>query len=101
MTKDRTAAARGSIPYTLQWVTPSSTQNCPFPCGIWTPSNTWFLGSTRVHTQNGITIGSAIFGRLTNMTDLNSLSVIAGHIYVRSTAMQPKNVIATSTVSSI
>jgi len=23
-------------------------KNCPFPLGIWAPSNTWFFGSTRI-----------------------------------------------------
>jgi len=32
----------------------------PFQWGIWAPSNTWFLEPTRVHTPNGISIGSAI-----------------------------------------
>jgi len=32
--------------------------------GIWTPSNTWFLRSTRVSIPNGITIGSAVFAQL-------------------------------------
>ena len=41
-------------------------QNCPFPWGIWTPSNTWFLGLT---TPNGIYIGSAVFAGLTIVTD--------------------------------
>jgi len=28
------------------------------------PPNTWFLGPTRVHNPNGISIGSAVFARL-------------------------------------
>ena len=32
---------------------------------MWTPSNTCFLGPTRVHTANGILIGSTIFAQLT------------------------------------
>jgi len=32
-------------------------QNCPFPWRICTPSNTWFLGPTRVLNPNGISIG--------------------------------------------
>ena len=36
----------------------------PFPCRIWTPSNTWFLGPTRAHNPNGISIGSAVFAQL-------------------------------------
>ena len=43
--------------------------NCPFPWGILAPSNTWFLGPTRVHIPNGISIGSAVFIRLTAVTD--------------------------------
>jgi len=33
------------------------------------PSNTWFLGPTRVLNPNGISIGSAVFAGLTSMTD--------------------------------
>jgi len=33
--------------------------------GIWTPSNTCFLGGTRVHNPNGILIGSAVIAQLT------------------------------------
>jgi len=29
--------------------------------GIWTPSNTWFPGPTRVHPPHSISIGSAVF----------------------------------------
>jgi len=32
---------------------------------MWTPSNTWFLGPTGVHTANGISIGSTIFAQIT------------------------------------
>jgi len=28
--------------------------------GIWTPSNTWFLGATEVLNPNGISIGAAV-----------------------------------------
>jgi len=40
-------------------------QNCPFPwlCGSVPSSNTWFLGFTRLSIPNGISIGSAVFGR--------------------------------------
>ena len=37
--------------------------------GITPPSSTWFLGSTRVHSPNGIWIGSAVFTGLTVITD--------------------------------
>ena len=32
--------------------------------GVWAPSNTCFLGPTRVHNPKGITIGSAVFAQL-------------------------------------
>ena len=39
------------------------------PCHgtIWTPSSTWFLLTTRVHTSNDISIGAAVFARPPNM----------------------------------
>ena len=62
----------------------------------WTPSNTWFLGPTRVHDPNGISIGSAVFAGLTSVTDRPTdrptdhatLSITIRHIYVRSIAMR-------------
>ena len=39
--------------------------NCSFPCRTCTPSNTWFLGSTRLSIPNGISLGSAVFAQLT------------------------------------
>jgi len=48
---------------------PLSAQNCPFAWVIWTPSNTSFLGPTRVRNPNGIWIGSAVFVGLTIVTD--------------------------------
>jgi len=74
-------------------------KNCLFHWGIWTPSNTWFPGPTQVLNPNGISIGSAVFARLTGVTDRQTdrptdpatRSVTIGRIYVRSTAMRPKN----------
>ena len=37
--------------------------------GYGPPSNTWFLGHTRVHNPNSNSIGSAVFARLMIMTD--------------------------------
>jgi len=34
--------------------------------GIWTQSNTSFLGSTRVHNPNGISIASPVFAQFTS-----------------------------------
>jgi len=47
-------------PYSLHWATNSPFQNCPFTLGTCTPSNTRFLGDTRVHNPNGILISSAV-----------------------------------------
>jgi len=55
-------------PYTLQWDAPSALKIAPFHGGIWTPSNTWFPGPTRVLNINGISIGSAVFAGLTSVT---------------------------------
>ena len=38
----------------------SPTQNCPFPRGIQTPSNTRSYGPTRAHMPNGISISLAV-----------------------------------------
>jgi len=44
-------------------------QKCPFPRGSGHPSNKWFFGSTRISNPNGISIGSAVFAGLTNVTN--------------------------------
>jgi len=80
----------------------------PFPLKIapshWgsgRPSNTWFLGPARVHTSNDMSIGSAVFSRLTIVTDRPtnrptdrprySVCKNRPHSYVRSNAMRPDN----------
>ena len=63
------------------------------------PSNTWFLGPTRVLNPNGSSIVAAVFAGLTGVagrqtdrpTDHATRSVTIGRIYVRSTAMRPNN----------
>jgi len=52
-------------PYTLQWVASSPVKIAPTHGGIWTPSNTWFLGPTQVLNPNDISIGWAVFAGLT------------------------------------
>ena len=43
------------------------------PLGDCTPSNTWFLGPIRVYpVPIGISIGSAIFAGLTNVTNIQT-----------------------------
>jgi len=63
--------------------------------GIWTPCNTWFLGLTREHNPNGISIGSAIFAGLTilrhRLTDRPRYSVCNNRPHLYSTAMRPDN----------
>ena len=49
-----------------QWDAPSPLKFAPSQWGIWTPSNTWFPGPTRVLNPNGISIGSAVFVWLTS-----------------------------------
>ena len=67
------------------------------------PSNTWFPGPTQVLNPNGSSSGTAVFAGLTSVTDRQTdrqihrptdhatQSVTIGRIYVRSTAMRPKN----------
>jgi len=68
-------------------------QNCPSHGGIWTPSNTWFSGPTKVLNPNSISIGSAVFAGLTSVTDRltdhATRLVTIGRIYIRSTATWP------------
>ena len=76
---------------------PFSHKNLPLPMGgSGPPSNTWFPGPTQVLNPNGSSIGAAIFGGLTSVTDRPTdhatRSVTIGRIYVRSTAMWPKNI---------
>jgi len=88
-----TAQCRVSLGMSEHAVSP---QSCLFPCGApGAPSNTWFIESTRLSIPNGISIGSAVFAELCAVTDRPTddatRSVTIGHIYVRSTAMRPKN----------
>jgi len=48
---------------------PPSPQNCPFPWGSGSPSNTWFFRPTQVLNPNGISIASAVSAGLTSVTD--------------------------------
>jgi len=50
-----------------------------------TTSSTWFLGPSRVHNLNGMSIASAIFARLPIMTDPPT------DRYLRNAAMRPNN----------
>jgi len=87
-------------PYTLQWA-PLSPKITHSYGEIWTPSNTWFPGPIWAHNPKSILIGSAVFARPTNVTDWQAehatRSVTIGCIYIRSTAMRPKNTSAADT----
>jgi len=82
---------------------PFSPQNSPFTCGIWTPVNEWFLGPTRVHIPNGISIGSAVLAGLTVVTDRQtdrprySVCINRPHLASRPTAMRHDNIKRPST----
>jgi len=63
------AQMTAECPYTLEWFTRSLDFFAPSHGEIWTPCNTWFLGSTRVLNPNGNWIASAILAGLTSATD--------------------------------
>jgi len=50
----------------MSWAGPFCPQNCGCPSrvGIWTPSNVCFLGPTRVHIPNGVSVASVFFAQL-------------------------------------
>jgi len=93
------AQMTAECPCTLQWDAPSPLTIVPSHEGIWTPSNTWFPGPTRVLNQNGISIGSAVLAGLTSVTDRPtadrprySVGNNRPHLPVRtSTVMRPNN----------
>jgi len=71
------------------------------PLRVWESgprSKEWFLGPTRVHISNGISIGSAVFARLTIVTDRptdrprNSVCNNRPHLRSSSTMMRPRNI---------
>jgi len=91
----RFAQMTTECPYTLQWDAPFPLKIAASHGGIWTPSNARFSGPTRVLNPNGISIGSAVFARLTGMTDRTTDHAIRlvtiGRIYAHSTAIRPNN----------
>jgi len=62
----------------------------PLPMvGSGLPSKTWFPGSTQIFNPNGISIGSAVFARLTSVTDrLTSRLVFTADCTPRSECCQ-------------
>ena len=74
-------------------------QIAPSHGGSQSPSNTWFLGPTRVLNPNCILIGSAVFAGLTIVTDRQTdrptdhatRYVTIDRINVRRTAIRPNN----------
>ena len=87
--------SRQSVPILYNWP-PFPFKITPFHGECWPPSNTWFFGLTRVFNPHANSIGSAVFARLTSVTDRPTdhatQSVTIGRICcVRSTAMRPNN----------
>jgi len=56
-------------PPDMSWAGHFPLKIAPLCAGIWNPSNTWFLGPTRVHNPNGTSISSAVVAGLTIMTE--------------------------------
>ena len=54
------AEMAAKCPYTFGMGRPFPASELPLPMGIWTPSNTWLPGPTRVVNPNGILIGLAV-----------------------------------------
>jgi len=60
------------------------------------PFSTWFLGPSRIHNPNGISIGSAVFAGYTTVTDRptdHARYSICNNGRIRTTSMRPKNCI--------
>jgi len=55
--------------YILQCAARFPLKIAPNYSGFELPSNTWFLGPTRVLNPNGISFGSAVIAGLTSVTD--------------------------------
>jgi len=70
-------------------------QSCPYARGFWIPSDARCLGSTQVHTPNGILIGSTTFAGLkivTNRpTDRPRYCICNNRPHLHSSGMQPNN----------
>jgi len=76
--------------YTLQWDASSPPQNCPFPWGNWTTSNTWFPGPTWVLNQTASRsvqpfLQGSLVWQTDKPTDDATRSVTIDRIYVRCT----------------
>jgi len=66
----RTGNHRVSLYFTMR--RPFPLKIAPFHVGSKPQSNTWFPGSIQVLIPDGISIGSAVFCRLTSVTDRQS-----------------------------
>ena len=88
------AQLTAECPYILYNVLLLPPSKLALPIRIWTSSNTWFLGPTRVINLNSISTGSAVFARLTTVTDRptdhTTRSITTGRMYVRRTTLRPK-----------
>jgi len=64
-----------SLPITFQCAAVVSRKFAPSPWGSGPPSNTWYLGPTRVIIPNGISIGSGVFVWIPNAMLYSALSM--------------------------
>ena len=91
-----TAHGRESIYFTVG--RPPPLKIAPSRGGSELPSNTWFLGPTRVHILNDMSMASAVFAGLMIVTDRPTdrqrdrprYSVCNSRPHLRSTAVRPK-----------
>jgi len=91
------AHCRESLYFTMDRPSPPLKSD-PSHGGSGPPSNTWFLGPTRLQIPNGISVSSAFFAGLTIVTDRPTNTPIDHTTVVRfsnrpylSTAMRPNN----------
>jgi len=81
-----TAHGRRSLLFTKGH--PFASQNCPFTTGHLDPSNTWFLGPTRVHIQ----ITSAVL-QGSQQSDGQTTLLSSNRPHLRGTAMRTKRLL--------
>jgi len=93
------AQVTAESPYTLKLAAPFPLKIAPMHGGSGPISNTWFLGPTWVYNPNGMSISSAVFARLTTVTDRPTdrqtdrpyYSICNNRPHIRSTVMWANN----------
>jgi len=87
------ALMTAECPYKLTLEPPLSPRIAPSHGRSGPPSSTWFPGATRVLNPNGISIGSAVFAGLTNVTDRQTETTLLGrsHVVLRCGVIIPSH----------